>query len=47
MIVLAVDHLHNKLSKAEWASEEKKRMQFAGEEAKARAEASAALDIDG
>lgn len=47
MLALAVNNFQNKLSAEEWASEKTRRIKAAGEEAKAKAEAKAALDMEG
>lgn len=47
MLALAVNNFQNKRSPEEWANEKIKRIKAAGEEAKAKAEARAALDMEG
>ena len=47
MLALAVDQHQHKRSRQEWAIEKSRRIRAAGEEAKAKAEARAALDMEG
>lgn len=47
MIALAVDNYQHKRSKQEWDRETEKRIKAAGEEAKAKAEAKTAMDMEG
>lgn len=47
MLALAVDNFQNKRSPEEWAKEKIHRIKTAGEEAKAKAEARAILDLEG